>query len=95
MVNGIASRPSTIGNLITSTRLTISLGQFSLNSHNDHTGLRNNLLLVCLVNVASQRRNQQGGQNSQNDQNNNQLDEGEALFVLQFLEHIVFLQNFL
>ena len=53
---------------------------FRLSSHNDHTGLRNNLLLVCLVNVAGQSRNQQGSQDSQNDQNDDQFNEGEALF---------------
>ena len=53
------------------------------------------VLLTGLVNIASQSRNQQGGQNSQNDQNNDQFDEGEALFVLQFLEHLVSSKNFL
>ena len=60
--------------------LTISLRQFRLNSHSNHASFSDNLLLVGLVNVASQSRNQQGGQDSQNDQNDDQFNEGEALF---------------
>ena len=59
----------------------IGLRSFRLSSHNDHTGLRNNLLLVGLVNIARQSRNQQSGQDCQDDQDDDQLDEGEALFV--------------
>ena len=73
----------------------ICLANLCLSRHNNRTSLRNNLLIVGLINVASQCRNQQRGQDSQNNQNNDQFDEGEALFVFQFFEHLVFLQFFL
>lgn len=62
----------------------IGLRSFRLSSHNDHTGLRNNLLLVGLVNVASQRRNQQSGQDGQDDQNDDQLDEVKPFLSFSF-----------
>ena len=85
--NSLASSRGTI-----SSHFAISFRAFGLSCHDNHTGLRNNLLLVGLVNIASQRRNQQRGQDGQDDQNDDQLDEGEALFVFQFFEHLVFLQ---
>ena len=81
-------------NVCTNILLRISLIAQSLCSNNYLTRFRNNGLFFRLVNLASQSRNQQGGQDSQNDQNNDQLDEGEALFVFQFFEHLVFLQYF-
>ena len=74
--------------------LAISLAQNALGSHGDLASLRNNLFLVGLVNVTSQRRDKQSGQDGQDDQDDDQLDEGEALFVFQFFEYLVFLQLF-
>ena len=75
--------------------LRICFRDFRLRSHNNRASLGNNLLLVRLVNVASQSRNQQGGQDGQDDQDDDELDQGEALLVLHFanfLEHDKFLQ---
>ena len=55
-----------------------------LRCHNNVTGLCFDGLFLCLVNVASQSRNQQRRQNCQDDQDDDQLDEGETLFVFQF-----------
>lgn len=78
----------------TAVHLAVQLRSLSLSSHNDHAALGNNLLLVRLVDVTSQSRDQQGGQDGQDDQNDDELDLGEALLVLHFanfLEHNKFL----
>lgn len=79
-----SSSPSFYLNLITRTRLTISLRQLRLNSHSDHASFSDNLLLVGLVNVAGQSGDEQSGQDGQDDQNDDQLDEGEALLSFSF-----------
>ena len=60
----------------------VLLRDFRLSGHDDLTGSRNKLFVVRLVNIASQSRNQQGGQNGQDDQNDDELYQGEALLVL-------------
>ena len=56
--------------------LAVSLGSLRLGRNNNLTSGSNNLFVVCLVNVASQSRNQQSGQDGQDDQDDDQLDEG-------------------
>ena len=73
----------------------VAFGHRSLRSSQNHRAFSNQRLLTSLVNIASQSRNQQGSQDSQNDQNNDQFDEGEALFVLQFLNILFSSKNFL
>ena len=63
---------------------TVSLRHGSLSRSQNHRAFRNQGLLAGLVNVTSQRGDEQGGQDGQDDQNDDQLDEGEALFVFQF-----------
>ena len=64
--------------------LTISLTNNGLCRHGNRTRLSNNLLLVGLINVASQSGDQQGSQDSQDDQNHDQLDQGKTFAVLEF-----------
>ena len=80
--------------LATRREFAIRFSAFRLSSHNEHTSLRNDLLLVGFVNVAGQSGDEQSGQDGQDNQDDDQLDEGEALFVFQFFEHLVFLQLF-
>lgn len=72
----------------------ISLRRIGLGSHNDLTGASDDLFIVSLVNVAGQSGDEQSSQDGQDDQNDDQFDEGEALFVFQFFERLVFLQLF-
>ena len=58
--NCITSKSS----IAVSSALCVDFLQLSLRSHNDHTGLGNDLLLVSLVDVAGQGGDQQGGQPS-------------------------------
>lgn len=64
--------------------LTVNGGGLSLNSHDSHTALSNNLFLIGFINVASQSGDQQGSQDGQDDQNHDQLDQGKTFAVLEF-----------
>lgn len=78
--NCITSKSS----IAVSSALCVDFLQLSLRSHNDHTGLGNDLLLVSLVDVAGQGGDQQGGQDGQDNQNDDELDQGEALLYSSF-----------
>lgn len=56
----------------------ISLISQSLRRHYTLTGLRDNVLLLCTVNISSQRRDQQSCQDRQDDQNYDQLYQRKA-----------------
>lgn len=96
--NGIIILFSRVGGIpsqLTAVHLAVQLRSLSLSSHNNHAALGNNLLLVCLVDVAGEGGDQQGGQDDQDDQDDDELYQSEALLVLHFanfLEHDKFLQ---
>ncbi len=77
-------RTSRIGRISGNFALAISLRHAGLSRDNNLTAFGSNLVLVRLINIPRQCRDEQGGQNSQDNQNDDQFDEGEALFVFQF-----------
>ena len=53
-----------------------------------HAGLRDDLILFCLINISCQCRNEQRREDRQNDQHNDQLHEREAAFFVFGVQHL-------
>ena len=53
-----------------------------------HAGLRDDLILFCLINISCQCRNEQRREDRQNDQHDDQLHEREAAFFVLGVQHL-------